>query len=119
MSCGPDQQLCLDESMSAYDAWASLADLYQSSTLGNVFRLTAEFNAMKQQPGQPAIQFVNAVCAAASDIRCLGEDLSDQKVKWQILGNLLPTFDALATTLCYQYRKEPSVCQLYEGSYFA
>ncbi|RPB21350.1 hypothetical protein L211DRAFT_443734 [Terfezia boudieri ATCC MYA-4762] len=40
-----------------------------------------------------------SVCTTASELRFLGEDLSDQKIKWQILGNLLPEYNALVTTL--------------------
>ena len=98
-SCPPEQQLFLEESMTAHESWVTLADLYQSSSLGNVFRLTSEFNSLRQLPGQPAIQFFAAVCSAASELRYLGEEISDQRVKWQILGHLLPEFGTLVTTL--------------------
>ena len=98
-SCGAEQQLSLDETMTARQAWDTLAELYQSASLGNIFRLTLEFNSLKQSPGQPAIQFINSVWNAASELRFLGEEVSDQKIKWQILGNLLPAFGPLVTTL--------------------
>lgn len=94
----PEQQLCLDENMTARQAWDSLAELYQSASLGNVFRLTGEFNAMKQRLNQQAIQFISLVCTAASDLR---EDISKQKIKWQILGNLLYFLSLAHLSLLY------------------
>jgi len=81
-SCGVKQQLCLDETMSARQGWEALADLYQSASLGNIFRLTVEFNDIKQLLKKQAIQFITSVCTAASELKYLGEDISDQKGKW-------------------------------------
>ncbi|RPB21005.1 hypothetical protein L211DRAFT_851889 [Terfezia boudieri ATCC MYA-4762] len=39
------------------------------------------------------------VTAVASELKLLGEDISDQKIKWQLLGNLLPEYSPLVTTL--------------------
>lgn len=39
--------------------------------------------------------------AAATDLRYLGEDASDQRIRFQILGNLLPEYDALVTALTH------------------
>jgi len=78
---------------------SALADVYQSSSLSNVFRLTTEFNSIKHIPGQPALESINAVIAAATDLRFLGENIHDQKIKWQLLGNLLPEYAGLVTAL--------------------
>lgn len=51
--------------------------------------------------GQQVKRFINSVAVAASNLQYLGEDVSDQRVKFQILGNLLPEFEALVTTLTY------------------
>ena len=60
-SCSPEQQLNLEEGMSAKHSWDTLANLFQSPSLGNIFRLTMEFNALKQRPDQPAMQFMTSV----------------------------------------------------------
>ena len=98
-SCSPEQQLNLEEVMSAKHSWDTLASLFQSLSLSNIFRLTIEFNALKQRPDQPAMQFMTCVCTAAADLRSLKEDGSDQMIKWHILANLLPSYHALVTTL--------------------
>ena len=85
--------------MSAKHSWDTLANLFQSSSLVNIFRLAMEFNALKQRPYQPAMQFMTSLCTAAADLRPLGEDVSDQKIKWHIWANLLPSYHALVTTL--------------------
>jgi len=53
-NCGKKEQESLSDTMSAREAWETLADVYQSSSLSNVFRLTTEFNSIKHIPGQPA-----------------------------------------------------------------
>jgi len=75
-----------------------LEDLFQSSSSANVFQLTLTFNSL-QRPGQPVLTFINEVIAAATDLKYLGEDVSDQKIKWQILANLLPEYATLVMTL--------------------
>lgn len=85
--------------MSAKHSWDTLANLFQSPSLGNIFRLAMEFNALKQHPDQPAMQFMTFVCTAAADLLSLGEDVSNQKIKCHILANLLPSYHALVTTL--------------------
>lgn len=62
---------------------------------GKHFHVVPKFNRLSQQVGQPAIQIINSVVVAASDLRYLGEDVSDQRIKFQILGNLLPELEAL------------------------
>lgn len=96
---GPEPQQNLTDDMSAAQAWRVLKELYQSSSLGNIFRLTAEFTSLRQKPGQPSIQFINSVLSAAAELRYLGENISENKVKWQILGNLHSDFNGLVTTL--------------------
>ena len=39
--------------------------------------------------------------AAATDLRHLGEDVSDQRIRFQILANLLPEYEPLVTTLTH------------------
>jgi len=98
-NCGKKEQQSLSDTMSAREAWDTLADVYQSSSLSNIFRLTTEFHSLKQIPGQPAIEFINTVLAAATDLRFLGDNLHDLKIKWQLLGNLLPEYAGLVTAL--------------------
>ena len=85
--------------MSTDQAWSTLADLYHSVTLGNIFRLSISFNALTQKLYQLVLSFINQVVVATHKLRDLGQDLSDQKVKCQILGFLRPKFDSLVTTL--------------------
>ena len=85
--------------MTARQAWTSLEDVFQSSSTANIFQLTLAFNTLDQRVGQPVLTFINDVVAAATDLRYLGEDVSDQKIKWQILANLLPEYASLVTTL--------------------
>jgi len=68
-------------------------------TVGNIFRLTTEFNSVKHIPGQLALEFINAVLAAATDLHFPGENIQDQKIKWQLLGYLLPEYAGLVTAL--------------------
>lgn len=98
-ACGKDAQDNLDDYMTAYLAWSTLANLYHSNSRGNLFRLTTAFHSLAQENGQSALGFINKVITAASELRDLGEDVSDQKVKFQILGHLCPEFDSLVTTL--------------------
>lgn len=106
----PDQQLCLDEAMTAKQCWNILVDLYQSASLRIIFRLTLEFSSLKQGSNPPAIQFITAVCNSASDLKYLIEDISDQKIRWQILGNLFSDFNALVTTLSNIDTHESPLC---------
>jgi len=92
-NCGKKEQESLPDTMSAREAWETLADVYQSSSLSNVF------NSIKHIPGQPVLEFINSVLAAATDLRFLGENIQDQKIKWQLLGNLLPEYAGLVTAL--------------------
>ena len=98
-ACSKEAQDNLEDTMSTRQAWSTLADLYHSATLGNIFRLSISFNALTQKPDQSALSFINQVVAAAHELRDLGEDLSDQKIKFQVLGHLRPEFDSLVTTL--------------------
>jgi len=82
-NCGKKEQ---EYTMSAREAWETLADVYQSSSLSNVFRLTTEFNSIKHV-GQPALEFINAVFAAAMDLRFLGENIGS-KDKMAALGKV-------------------------------
>jgi len=95
-NCGKKEQESLSDTMSAREAWETLTGVYQSSSLSNIFRLTTEFNSIKYAPGQPALEFINAVFAAATDF--LGKNIQDQKIKW-LLGNLLPEYAGLVTAL--------------------
>ena len=97
--CRPDIQASLSDTMTARQAWTSLEDVFQSSSTANIFQLTLAFNTLHQRVGQPVLTFINDVVAAATDLRYLGEDVSDQKIKWQILANLLPEYASLVTTL--------------------
>ena len=97
--CRPDIQSSLSDTMTARQAWTSLEDVFQSSSTANIFQLTLAFNTLDQRVGQPVLTFINDVVAAATDLRYLGEDVSDQKIKWQILANLLPEYASLVTTL--------------------
>ena len=85
--------------MTEKEAWSALAQLYQSPSRGNIFRLTTIFHSLHQQADQPALSFINQVITAASELKDLGEDISDQKIKYQILGHLAPDYDSLVTTL--------------------
>lgn len=98
-SCGPNQQESLSDTMTAREAWDTLAAQYQSTSLGNIFRLTTVFGSLKHNPNEPVINFINAVVSAATELRFLGEDISDQRIKWQILGNLHADYNTLVTTL--------------------
>ena len=98
--CASDLHLSLDDSeMTAYDAWTLFADLYQSATVPNLLDLNTHFAALQQRRGQPAFQFITEVTSLAAEIRNMGDDISDQKIKFQILGHLLPEFAPLVTTL--------------------
>ena len=97
--CRPDIQASLSDTMPARLAWTSLEDVFQSSSTANIFQLTLAFNSLYQQVGQPVLMFINDVVADATDLRYLGEDVSDQNIKWQILANLLPQIASLVTTL--------------------
>ena len=88
----------LDDVMTAKEAWTALAQLYQSPSRGNKFRLTTIFHSLHQQPDQPALAFINQVITAAGELKDLGEDISDQKIKYQTLGHLSAHFDYLVTT---------------------
>lgn len=85
--------------MTAREAWDTLALLYPLTSLGNIFRLSIEFNTLKHKPKKSAINFINSVTAAATKLQFLGKDLSDQKIKWQLLGNLNLDYNSLVTTL--------------------
>lgn len=98
-ACGKDAQENLEDYMTASLAWSTLADLYHSTSRGNLFRLSTAFHSPSQENRQSALAFINKVVSAASELRDLGEDVSDQKVKFQILGHLCPDFDSLVTTL--------------------
>ena len=82
-----------------YVSQGGLGNLGQSSCLSNIFRLATEFNSIKHISGQPALDFINTVLAAATDLRFLGDNIQDQKIKWQLLGNLLPEYAGLVTAL--------------------
>jgi len=97
----PDIQCNLSDTMSAREAWLTLENLYLGSSLENVFMLSQDFNRLSQKTNQSAIQFINSVMAAATDLRHLGEDLSDQRIRFQILANLLPEYELLVTTLTH------------------
>ena len=99
----PEQQVAFDEDMSAKTCWDTLASQYQSASLGNIFHLTTEFNVLRQTPTQPASQYITLVTNAVSNLKCLGEDISNQKIKWQILTGVLPEFHTLVTTLSNIY----------------
>jgi len=87
--------------MSAREAWSTLENLYLGSSLENVFMLLQDFNRLSQRSNQSAIQFINTVMAAATDLRHLGEDVSNQHIRSQILANLLPEYESLVTTLTH------------------
>ena len=53
------------------------------------------FNTLAQGKDQSALSFINHVVGAANELRDLGEDISDQKIKFQLLGYLHPEFDSL------------------------
>ena len=93
--CTPDQQLCLTDTMTAREAWSLFEDLYQSATIPNLLDLHTRFASLHQRPGQPAFQFITEVTSLATEIRNMGDDLSDQKIKFHILGHLLPEFAPL------------------------
>ena len=97
--CRSNIQASLSDIMTARQAWTSLEDVFQSSSTANIFQLTLVFNTLHQRVGQPVFTFINDVVAPATDLRYLGEDVSDQKIKWQILVNLLPEYASLVTTL--------------------
>ena len=42
-----ESQQSLDDTMTAYEAWKLLAELYQSSSLANIFQLTQDFNNLQ------------------------------------------------------------------------
>ena len=95
----PELQRSLNESMTAREAWLAIEEQYQSSSHQNIFRLMIEFNSSRQLPGESAQNFTDKVIEAAELLKYLGEDISDQRIKWHILGNLLPEFGPLVTTL--------------------
>jgi len=97
----PNIQCNLSDTMSAREAWLTLENLYLGSSLENLFMLSQDFNRLSQKINQPAIQFINSVMAAATDLRHLGEDVSDQRIRFQILANLLPEYEPLVTTLTH------------------
>ena len=97
--CTPEVQASLSDTMTARKAWTALEAIYHSSSTANIFQLTVAFNTLRQRPDQSVLSFINVVISAASDLKHLGVDVSDQKVKWQILANLLPEYAPLVTTL--------------------
>ena len=92
--CKTETQASLTDIMTARQAWLTLENLFQSSSTANIFQLTMTFN----RPGQPVLSFINEVVTLAMDLRHLGEGLSEQKIKWQILANLLPEYASLVRT---------------------
>lgn len=97
--CTAEQQLCLSDSMTAYEAWKLLRELYQNTSIANLLDLNTRFSCLTQKVGQSAFQFITEVVSLANEIRDMGDDISDQKVKFQILGHLLPEYAPLVTTL--------------------
>ena len=85
--------------MTAYEAWTLLQELYHSASIANLLDLNNRFACLRQKVGQTAFQFITEVVNLANEIRDMGDDISDQKVKFQILGHLLPEFAPLVTTL--------------------
>ena len=76
-----------------------MEEIFHSSSTANVFQLASAFDNLRQGADQSVLSFINDVLTAASDLKHLGEDISDQKIKWQILANLLPEYAPLVTTL--------------------
>ena len=66
--------------MSAREAWLTLENLYLGSSLENLFMLSQDFNRLSQRSNQSAIEFINTVMVAATDLRHLGEDVSNQRI---------------------------------------
>jgi len=87
-NCGKKEQESLSDTISAREAWETLADVYQSSPLSIIFRLTTEFHSIKHIPRQPAPEFINTVLAAATNLRFLGDNIQDRKKKMAALGKL-------------------------------
>ena len=85
--------------MTAYKAWQLLQELYQGSSIANLLDLNTQFAFLHQKAGQTAFQFITEVITLATGIRNIGDDISDQKISFQILGHLLSEFAPLVTTL--------------------
>ena len=97
--CRPNIQASLSDTITARQAWTSLEDVFQSSSTANIFQLTLAFNALHQGVGQPPLTLINGVTSTTTNLRYLEEDVSDQKIKWLILANLIPEYASLVTTL--------------------
>ena len=97
--CTTEQQLSLTDSMTAYEAWTLLQELYQNESITNLLELNTRFSWVAQKPMQSAFQFITEVISLANEIYYMGDNINDQKVKFQILGHLLPGFAPLVTTL--------------------
>ena len=97
--CTPELQLSLSDTMTALEAWTLLHDLYQNASIANLLYLNTRFNCLHQKVGQTAFQFITGVVTLSNEIRHMGDNISDRKMKFHIHGHLLPEFAPLVTTL--------------------
>lgn len=88
----PESQYLLTDKTTAGDIWAALKAEFEQGTLATRFAARMAFNSVEHDISLPVGRYVASVKAAAQRVKDLGEPLSDENVRDQILMGLHPTF---------------------------
>ena len=89
------QQVCVLSCISAKEMWNKLCLIHEQKTVTNKLGLLQRFHAYRMSEADTAVQHVAKIMNMASQLKDVGEDVSDATVMAKILASLTTKFSTL------------------------
>ncbi|MGH7240018.1 MAG: hypothetical protein ACREHG_08120 [Candidatus Saccharimonadales bacterium] len=93
---------------SGQEAWKTLREKFERSTMGQRMKAREEFYAVKHDPSKPIDLYIQELTAAKKKLKTLGHNIEDTEFKDVLLLQLHPSFLSVRTTILSQ-KDEPSL----------
>ncbi|XP_076285580.1 uncharacterized protein LOC143211633 [Lasioglossum baleicum] len=78
--------------------WAKLVRIHEQKTVSNKMLLLQKFHGHRMESNESVVQHVSRVQNIASQLKDLGEAVSDTAIMAKVLGSLPSKYNALQTT---------------------
>lgn len=94
-SCDDPQQDLIGDCTSPKQAWELLQATYAPRTAANTNRMWRDFEACRQKPSEPVMDYYTRVKSAPRNIRSLGEQLPESRLLERLLMGLNSDFEMM------------------------
>lgn len=88
---------CLLTCITAKDMWDKLGNIHEQKSASNKLMLLQKFHEYRMNPNESVVQHVSRVQNMATQLKNVGENISDVAVMAKILGSLSSRYNALQT----------------------